>query len=78
MNGKVVSMYRWRTVVHTAGTRPHRITHAFSRFRNRSSAPEWIAMCGRTFDRTTFAASRQSGDSKCFACVTAVSPYAGP
>lgn len=79
MNGDLVPMYQWRAVVHRADPRPVRIRHAFSRFRNRPGAPMQISMCNQTFAVTDFL--RGSGDTtagRCFACVNAVSPYAGP
>lgn len=74
----VVPMYRWRIVVHKAGTKPFRVAHAFSRFRNRAGAPRWIAACGRNVDALDFAQNRADGDDRCFACMNAVDPSTVP
>lgn len=78
VSGKVVPMYRWRTITHNAGPRPVRIAHAFSRFRNRPGNPVQLSMCNQQFTPADFARGGGNFAGRCFACVTAVSPYVGP
>lgn len=67
-------MYRWRVVVHRGGTKPVRVVHAFNRFRNRTGASQWHAMCGHTFSALDVANARPDGESRCVACRHLVDP----